>query len=73
VQVTDAAALQAECERLLASESDREALAGRGRAMIAKYAGASGRYAEAVERLLAARAPQQPLGAGDRDARETEA
>ncbi|NPV48034.1 MAG: 3-deoxy-D-manno-octulosonic acid transferase [Armatimonadetes bacterium] len=73
VQVTDAAALQAECERLLASESDREALAGRGRAMIAKYAGASARYAEAVERLLAARAPQQPLGAGDRDARETEA
>lgn len=64
LQVSDAAALQAECERLISSESERKALAGRGQAMIAKYAGASVRYADAVERLLSARRPEDSADAG---------
>jgi 3-deoxy-D-manno-octulosonic-acid transferase len=57
VQVANAEALQAECERLITNPGEREIVAERGQAMVAKYAGASVRYAEAVERLLGNHGP----------------
>ena len=50
VQVSDAAGLQSQCERLLSDAAARNV--DRGPQMIDKYAGASARCAEAVERLL---------------------
>jgi 3-deoxy-D-manno-octulosonic-acid transferase len=51
VQVQDAQHLLSECARLLEVPDMRLHAAERGRAMVAKYAGASARYADAIERL----------------------
>lgn len=44
--------LQAECERLLAVPEELSLAAGRGHTMLQRYAGASARYAEAIEGLV---------------------
>lgn len=60
VQVADAEALQAECERLLSAPEERVRAAERGQTMLLRYAGASARYAEAIESLGGARLPADP-------------
>lgn len=60
LQVADSEELQATCERLLSAEGELQAVAARGQGMIAKYAGASARYAQAVEHLLGANGPTAP-------------
>ena len=63
IQVDGADGLQAECARLLELPDARRHAAERGRAMVAKYAGASARYAEAIERLATSlEAPAPPAG-----------
>lgn len=52
LQVAGAEALQKECDRLLDAPDERLTAAERGRRMLEKYAGASARYADAVEKLV---------------------
>lgn len=52
IQVQGEQGLQQECERLLNNPAERELAAERGRLMLERYAGASARYAEAIEGLV---------------------
>ncbi|MEN6302562.1 MAG: 3-deoxy-D-manno-octulosonic acid transferase [Armatimonadia bacterium] len=69
VQVHNIHELRDECDRLLSLPEARASAAERGQAMLEKYAGASARYAEAVEQLLHSdgepEAPRQPETAAE--------
>lgn len=66
IQVEGEQGLQLECDRLLNAPAERELAAERGLQMLERYAGASARYADAIEGLVghehiaAAPAPDQP-------------